>query len=306
MIHHLGYSSFTGVLGALFNMLTSLGVPFFNRPLVSWLRQRVHWLFDVLPDAAKPSTHYAAKAQAALGRARRCLAQDDLDAALSLASIAIEDYERAADREGASQAQVVLAEALRRIGQDDLAIAAYERSLPDLKQPNVKAQTLTTVADLYAAGYRYTEARDSYRLALKVYHNLGHRTREAYVAHRLAYVLYEQERWPEAEKLYRQAWQLAEELNLQSVKGSLLLEIGNSIAQQGRRVEARQWFERSIAQTQMSGDILAQAEALHSLAAVCQADREAERARAFYPTILRHLAAVLAHLVIFNGARYTK
>jgi tetratricopeptide (TPR) repeat protein len=222
------------------------------------------------------------KADTTFQKAKDLFERGEVDAAISLSHAARDLYEAVKDTEALGQAENYIGDILRSIGQYDFAEKAYIRAAAAFKGSEGDAESFMELGEVHQFQGEREEATAAYEKALVLYRKLGDKSKIALVTRAIAYLLYEKEEWATAEKYYRDALDLAEQTGMLDFQDSILLEIGNAIAQQGRLDEARRLFEKSAARAKATNDHDTMADALHSLAVTYVAEGNRQRAREPY------------------------
>ncbi|MCW5853022.1 MAG: tetratricopeptide repeat protein [Anaerolineae bacterium] len=222
------------------------------------------------------------KAEATFNKAKDLFDKGEIDAAISMSHAARDLYESTKDTEGLGRAENLIGDILRSIGQFDFAEKAYQRATVAFKSTEGDAESFMELGEVHQFQDERDEAIAAYEKALSLYRRLNDKPKIAQLTRSIAYLLYEKEQWVEAEKYYRDALELAEQTQMQDLKDSIILEIGNAIAHQGRLNEARRLFEQSAAQARATNDPDTLADALHSLAITYVAEGNRQRASELY------------------------
>jgi tetratricopeptide (TPR) repeat protein len=226
------------------------------------------------------------KTEMTLKEARTALADGDMDKALSLTNAAYILCEAQRDAR-LGTAALLLAQILYTIGQRELAAEKYATAAACLQDRLVAGEALRQAADI-----RLELGDSDAALALLL------RAREAYQAGgdaeavlttvcRMAFVHYEREQWAAAEKWYREALKLAERQGSIELQDTILLELGNAVAQQERMIEAQALFEQGAKLARATGDRHALSAALHGLAVTSVALDDAPRAHKLFRETLQ-------------------
>ncbi len=204
------------------------------------------------------------QAKALYHQADQALGQGELDKALSLAHMARDHYAAALDNDGLSAAETLIGDIMVALDNDDLACLHYRRALATQHQ----ARYLTVcikLAEALTRVQRLAEAIAAYADARAVCKQLGQVRLGLRVTYQMAYLYYELGRWTDAERYYRKALRLDAKDEEHALRGTILLELGNTLAQRGRLVEAQRLFAQSAALAGASGDRAVLASALHGL-----------------------------------------
>ena len=227
------------------------------------------------------------KAESQLQRGRALLESGELEAALSLANAARQAFQDCYVETGLAQAERLLGDVLVQLGQPDLAVAHYKQAAGWMKNADEAAACWRCVAEAYEQMGRRLEAIEAYRQARRLYRSLKLDAPRLDATYRLAFLYYELEDWANAEKYYRKALTLATRMGQTSARDDILLELGNSVAHQGRLAEARRLFEQSAAHARASADDHVLAAALHGLAVTFTHSGRHEHARALFEQSLQ-------------------
>lgn len=222
------------------------------------------------------------KARTLYDRGRALLSRGETEAALSLAHAARDAFVGTDDREGLGLAEALVGDTLTHIGQYELAADAYQRATEAFRRPENDAKAFIELAKIQRQLGNHDQALKALEKAYALFKRLDDGPCLAFVSHQLAYTLYELERWQEAETAYRETLRLAEIQGVLDQMDSLLVEIGNTLAQQGRMAEAREFFEQSIDHARATDNDHTLADALHSLATTYAHDGEYETAIPIY------------------------
>lgn len=240
------------------------------------------------PKSLQPSGHGdPSRAAETLKRARAALSQGDIEAALSMAQTAVDQYQGTRDREGLGHAHDLLGEILMQMDHFEVAAQHFQEAANQFLLPQNDAETFVKLAE--ASHYRgeLDKAIAAYRQAVTLYNRLNEPAEALLVTCRLGYVLYQQQNWEEAEKVYRSALDKASDLGLEEIVENSLLEIGNALARQGRIEEAKQILKQVVARARADESLAILADALHSLAYTYSQDGQRERASEVYQESLR-------------------
>jgi tetratricopeptide (TPR) repeat protein len=222
------------------------------------------------------------KADTTFQKAKDLFERGEIDAAISLSHAARDLYEAVKEPEALGKAENFIGDVLRSIGQYDFAEKAYVRAAAAFKGTEGDAESFLELGEVHQFQGERDEAIEAYEKALGLYRRLSDKAKIAQVTRAIGYLLYEKEQWATAEKYYRDALELAEQTGMIDFQDSIMLEIGNAIAQQGRLDEARRLFEKSAARAKATNDYDTKADALHSLAVTYVAEGNRQRARELY------------------------
>jgi tetratricopeptide (TPR) repeat protein len=226
------------------------------------------------------------KTEATLKEARTALADGDMDKALSLANTAYGLCEAQRDARLGSAA-LLLAEVLHTIGQFELAAEKYVVAASSLSDKLVAGGALRQAAEIRLELGDANAALALLVQAREAYHASGDAEALLTTVCRMAFVHYEREQWAAAEKWYREALKLAERRGNIELQDTILLELGNAVAQQERMIEAQALFERGAKLARTTGDKNALSAALHGLAVTSVALGDASRAHTLFRETLR-------------------
>lgn len=269
--------------------------------LPSWLTRK--------PQRVSPDSTRAGET---LQRAQSAFDQGDIDAALSLANAAREQYERTKDVEGLGHAHDLIGDVLVQLGRLDDAAAHYQEAARQFQRPENDAETFVKIAEMSHYQGNLDQALVAYRKALQLYDKLGDEEVSVLIMSRIGYVLYQQQKWEEAERMYRTAQTKAHALDMEEIVQNNLLEVGNALAQQGRVDEAYRVLDQLVARAREGDNRTILAEALHSLAYTYAQKGQRDTASDTYQESLRlkqglrnklSLADTLFELGINDGER---
>lgn len=251
-------------------------------PPASWRLQLVKKGFSLWPPALKREVANPSKAAETLRRARAAFQRNDIDAALSLANAARDQYEDTRETEALGHAYDLLGDVLMQMGQFEEAARSYEQAAHWFKLPLNDAETFVKLAEVNHYEGHLDKALAAYRQASQLYDRLGESQEALLVICRIGYILYQQQKWEEAEKTYRTALQRAEGEGLQEIVENNLLDIANSLTQQGRSNEARTILQQIAARAREEHNQGLLADALHSLAYTYAQSNQRLRASELY------------------------
>jgi tetratricopeptide (TPR) repeat protein len=186
----------------------------------------------------------------------------------------------------------------------DLLAFHFERSQNDEK----KRKYLVQAGLAAQANYANAAAIDYYRRALPL---LSAAERGA-VLLRLGQVLELVGQWPEASETYRQALELARQLDDQTAQARCQIAIGELLRKQSRYEEAAGWLKQAQAAFEALGDRAGAGQALHGAGTLAAQQGDYETARACYEQSLEirralddrpHIASLLSNLGILARFR---
>ena len=226
------------------------------------------------------------KGQELLRQAQHAFDLGDLDKALSLAYAAVEAYEQAQSREGQGYAHHLAGRVLTALRQPGLALGHFSQAIDQLTDAHDQAEALLGLAETQQA---HGEADTVTTLTRAFQHikKLKGAPDRARLLHRVGYGFYEAEAWAEAEAAYRAALDLTDETLEPSLRSTLLLELGNAVAQLERMDEARLLFKQSAALARRLGDLRGLSVALHGQAVTYMAVGQADAALKLFDESLR-------------------
>lgn len=227
------------------------------------------------------------KADELMGAARAAFALGDLEKTLSLATTAISLYETVHLNTKLADARVMVAQTLAALGQVDPAAEEYERALALIGSSPQSASLALALGELYLGARRHDEALAALTRARDVSAKFSLADVQLQVVCRIAYLHYDREAWAASERAYREALRLAEAQANTEALDSILLELGNCVAQQGRFEAARALFERGAQAARATGDPKALSAALHGMAVTYVATEELDEAARLFNESLR-------------------
>jgi tetratricopeptide (TPR) repeat protein len=175
-----------------------------------------------------------------------------------------------------------LANALRRAGHLDKALAAAERGAEidrELGREHEVAAALSRIAQILTDQGRYPEADAHYSEALQAVRRAGDKAMEGTVLLNQGSLAGNMGQYDSAAELYKQALKLFQDMGDQ--EGIMLIYNLLGLVEQklGRLAEARAWYERSREIAKKRGDKDQLGEAAQNIGIVCQQEGEAARER---------------------------
>jgi predicted ATPase/class 3 adenylate cyclase len=156
----------------------------------------------------------------------------------------------------------------------DLLAFHYDRSDNEAK----RREYLLKAGQAAQAAYANAAAINYYQRVLP----LLPREAQVPVMRRLGQVMELTGKWGEADSLYRQALELAEQLSDQRAAAECQTAIGELLRKQGQFAEALTWLERARAASEASGDQAGVALALHYAGSVAAQQGDSDTARTLY------------------------
>ena len=226
------------------------------------------------------------KAHELLHQAQHAFDLGDLDKALSLAYAAQAAYEAARNRDGEGYAHRLAGRVLLGLAQPGAAADHFQQAVSKLSDAHDQVEALLGLAEAQQAGGD-AETTANLTRAWQGVKKLKAAPDRGRLLHRVGYGFYEAEAWTEAEAAYREALALTDETLEPTLAASLLVELGNAVAQLERMDEARLLFKRAAALARRSGDLKGLSVALHGQAVTYMAMGQAEAALKLFDESLR-------------------
>ena len=230
--------------------------------------------------------HDVHKGQDLLRQAQQAFDLGDLDKALSLAYAARAAYEQAKSRPGEGYSHYLTGRVLTAMGEPGLAVTHFVQAVDKLADAHDQVEALLGLAEVQQ-GQEDADVITTLGRAWQQIKKLKGAADRARLLHRVGYGFYEAEAWAEAETAYREALDLTDETREPGWRASLLLELGNAVAQLERMDEARLLFKQSAALARRVGDLKALSVALHGQAVTYMAVGQAEAALKLFDESLR-------------------
>ena len=221
-----------------------------------------------------------------LHQAQHAFDLGDLDKALSLAYASQAAYETARNGDGEGYAHRLAGRVLVALEQPGPAADHFAQAVTKLSDPRDQVEAMLGLAEAQQAqGAPETVA--TLTRAWQGIKKLKAAPDRARLLHRVGYGFYEAEAWTEAEAAYREALALSDETLEPTLQATLLVELGNAVAQLERMDEARLLFKRAATLARRNGDVNGLSVALHGQAVTYMALGQAEAALKLFDESLR-------------------